>query len=144
MPPECVTYPLHPDEKHYFTMLVAASNAPSETEAVKAAKAHLLRDKQAVGAFLSSRRAHVPADDAAGAAASPAGAAGVASAPTWAEVVASPASGEEGTPRAEDDPFAQDFGPLEQGFDDDPMDGGAMSLLARAASELQLTSSGSS
>ena len=148
MPPECVTYPLHPDEKHYFIMLVAASNATSETEAVKAAKAHLLRDKEAVRAFLSSRRAHVPADDtagaaasAAGAAASAAGAAGVASAPTWAEVVPSPASGEEGTPPAED---AQDFGPLEQGFDDDPMDGGAMSLLARAASELQLTSSGSS
>ena len=141
MPPECVTYPLHPDEKHYFIMLVAASNATSETEAVKAAKAHLLRDKEAVCAFLSSRRAHVPADDTAGAAASAAGAAGVASAPTWAEVVPSPASGEEGTPPAED---AQDFGPLEQGFDDDPMDGGAMSLLARAASELQLTSSGSS
>ena len=148
MPPECVTYPLHPDEKHYFMMLVAASNAPSETEAVKAAKAHLLRDKQAVGAFLSSRRAHVPADDAAGAAASPAGAAGVASAPsageaepplTWADAVASPALGEGAPPAEEDlqdfDAFDDDLGTPYDG--DDPMDG--VSLLARAASGLQLT-----
>ena len=154
MPPECVTYPLQPDEKHYYAMLVAASNATSETEAVKAAKAHLLRDKAAVCAFLSSRRAHVPADDAAGATASPAGAAGAASAPstgeaaaapTWAGAVAPSASGE-GTPPAGEG-FEQDYSALENFGtpDDDPMDGGfAMSLLARAASELQLTPSGSS